>query len=409
VTSSAPVYAGGGGTVRFNSNFTDAGYRNLTTAVGLAGAITVLDDTTLQSFAANHHFDAVDLRTGTYQVGGVNQSLSGGFTVNASPFDASRATGNLVTDFNLTLNGTGTGRAFAISAGQTLTKSGAAALTVTGDQLHAAGSTLAVNGGTVNLNTDAGTNATGAPTNKLSLTAGNAAATVNLNVTQHLAQVTVTGGLVKVAAGTTNGSRVLDTAGVSVTGGQLDLTNNRLIVDYTGASPITSIRQQIAAGYAGNTWTGTGIITSNAQADRTLALGFGEASELLGAGGGTFGSETVDSTSVLVRLTKAGDASLDGTVNFADLLLLARNYNQTSQPWNHGDFNYDGTVNFGDLLALAKNYNTVAPSEPIPGATASFEADVAAAFAIAVPEPAAIGTATLLAAGALLRRRRRRA
>jgi hypothetical protein len=409
VTSTAPVYAGGGGTVRLNSNFGDAGYRNLTTATGLAGTLTVLDDTTVQSFTAGHHFDAVDLRTGTYQVGNVNQLLSGGFTVNASPFDATRATGNLVTDFNLALGGTGSGKAFGIAAGQTLTKSGAAALTVTGDQAHAAGSTLAVTGGTVNLNTDAGMNATGgAPSNKLSLTAGNAAATVNLNVTQHLAQVTATSGLIKVAAGTTNGSRVLDVTGVAVTGGQLDLTNNRLIVDYTDSSPINSIRQQLAAGFAGGAWTGAGIITSSAQIDRTLALGFGESSELLGAGGGTFGSETVDATSVLVRLTKAGDANLDGTINFSDLLALAKNYNAAGTTWTKGDFNYDGTVNFGDLLTLAKNYNSVAPSEPIPGASATFEADLAAAFAVAVPEPTTVGAVALLATGALLRRRRRR-
>jgi hypothetical protein len=35
---------------------------------------------------------------------------------------------------------------------------------------------------------------------------------------------------------------------------------------------------------------------------------------------------------------------------------------------------------------MAQNYNTALPSAPIPGASASFEHDLAAAFA-AVPEP----------------------
>jgi hypothetical protein len=109
VTSAAPVYAGGGGVVRFNSNFNEGTYRNLASAVGLSGTLAVLDNTTVQSNTSGHHFDGVDLRTGTYQVGNVNQLLSGGFAVNASPFDATRTTGSLVTDFNLTLSGVGAG------------------------------------------------------------------------------------------------------------------------------------------------------------------------------------------------------------------------------------------------------------------------------------------------------------
>jgi hypothetical protein len=60
----------------------------------------------------------------------------------------------------------------------------------------------------------------------------------------------------------------------------------------------------------------------------------------------------------------AGDANGDHTVNFNDLLALAKNYNATtgaSRP--QGDFNSDRQVNFADLLALAKNYNrSLAPS-----------------------------------------------
>jgi fibronectin-binding autotransporter adhesin len=409
VTSAAPVYAGGGGIVRFNSNFNESTYRNLAAGVGLAGQATVLDGTILQSYTSGRHFDGVALRTGNYQVGVVNQSLAGGFAVSGSPFDVSRKSSTVITDFSLTLNG-GPGRAFAIGAGQTLIKSGGATLTVNGDQLHGAGATLAVNAGTVHVNTDAGMNDAGAtPSNKLGLSV--AGGFVNLNVSQHLAHVVVSGGVVRLTAASPTGSRVLDTTGVSVTGGQLDLTNNRLIVDYDSAvgSPINSVRLQVAAGFnaGGTPWAGSGIVSSQAALDATLALGYGEASELLGAAGGVFGSEPVDATSVLVRLTKNADANLDGSVNFADLLALAKNYGQTGMTWNRGDFNYDATVNFADLLALAKNYNAVLPSEPIPGATAEFSEDLAAAFAVAVPEPTSVGALGLLAAGGLMRRRRK--
>jgi prepilin-type processing-associated H-X9-DG protein len=78
------------------------------------------------------------------------------------------------------------------------------------------------------------------------------------------------------------------------------------------------------------------------------------------------------------RLPKPGDANRDWTVDFADLLAVARNFGKSDQPFTHGDFNYDGTVNFADLLILARNYNpastvvgAVAASAPVLAATAA--------------------------------------
>jgi hypothetical protein len=113
----------------------------------------------------------------------------------------------------------------------------------------------------------------------------------------------------------------------------------------------------------------------------------------------------VDATTVLARYTLLGDATLDGTVNFNDLVNLAQNYNVVdgSRTWYNGDFTYDGKVDFNDLVKLAQVYNTSLPTDPVPGAPIGFGADLAAAFA-SVPEP---GTLSLLAIGAcaLLRRR----
>ena len=53
----------------------------------------------------------------------------------------------------------------------------------------------------------------------------------------------------------------------------------------------------------------------------------------------------------------AGDANLDGKVDFADLLILSQHQGKAaSAGWDQGDFNYDGKVDFADLLALAQNY-----------------------------------------------------
>src|SRR5207248_9116458 len=106
----------------------------------------------------------------------------------------------------------------------------------------------------------------------------------------------------------------------------------------------------------------------------------------------TFLGTTVDKTTVVARYTLAGDATLDGIVDFNDLVKLAQNYNTTVSSfteswWNKGDFTYDGITDFNDLVKLAQNYNSALPSDPVPGASAAFEADRAKAFA-SVPEPA---------------------
>jgi hypothetical protein len=58
----------------------------------------------------------------------------------------------------------------------------------------------------------------------------------------------------------------------------------------------------------------------------------------------------------------AGDANHDGAVNFADLVILAQNYNTSDKTFVEGDFNYDGRVTFDDLVLLAQRYNTSLPS-----------------------------------------------
>lgn len=79
-----------------------------------------------------------------------------------------------------------------------------------------------------------------------------------------------------------------------------------------------------------------------------------------------------------------GDATLNGTVDFADLLTLAQHYGQPGG-WESGDFNGDGTVGFDDLLTLAQHYGQ------------GIQTAGAAGAASAVPEPAA---AVLVLAGA---------
>jgi hypothetical protein len=177
---------------------------------------------------------------------------------------------------------------------------------------------------------------------------------------------------------------------------KLDVTNNAFVVDYTDTSPLATIQAQITSAYDGGAWNGNGITSSNANATQ-FAVGYGEASALTSVPA-IFG--TVDSTAVLFRHTRYGDATLDGTVNLSDFNRLAANFGASGAGWTQGDFNYDGNVNLSDFNRLASNFGLSAAG---PEVTPQDWARLGAA----VPEPA---SASALGLGmlALSRRARRR-
>ena len=162
--------------------------------------------------------------------------------------------------------------------------------------------------------------------------------------------------------------------------GELDLTNNAMIVDYTGSSSIATIQSLITSGYnAGATpafWTGNGIRSSSAAADAInssalkTGLGYAEATDILTIFPATWeGQSNVDNTSVLVRYTYYGDVNLDETVNLVDFNRLAAFFGQTGMRWNNGDFNYDGNVNLQDFNRQAANFGQSGGLSPLGGYT----------------------------------------
>jgi hypothetical protein len=207
---------------------------------------------------------------------------------------------------------------------------------------------------------------------------------------------------------TTNSGRVLRVGSVNigtVSGGAfdggVDLTNNAMIVDYSGASPLANIKSLIRQGtYNGVTQSAAGIVSStaiiNGGATHPTTLGFGEASAL---GVSIFEGQSVDSTSILIRYTYVGDGNLDGTVNALDFNALASNYGQAGKTWTQGDYTNDGIVNSADFAALAANYGQVVPS------SADTPADAVPLGAV-VPEPAMGMSLIAIAACSLTRQRR---
>jgi hypothetical protein len=283
---------------------------------------------------------------------------------------------------------------------------------------YRAGLQIGANGGAATVNV-----ATSAALSAASFNVGTSGTSGGVNLTINNAALSVTtdaalknGALVNYASGTfniggqltmlgnaqvlmsTGANKALRAGSLSLSGtSKIDLSDNAMIVDYTGASPLGTIGVWVNAGCANGSWTGNRLTSSSAAAQagasHKTALGFAEASAIgLGAGSIFFGQTLADSTAVLVRYTYAGDGNVDGTVDLTDFTFLASNFNGTGKTWLQGDYNYDGTVNLTDFTFLASNFN-----QTLPVASAGLGATV--------PEPSVIA---LLVLAPLMAQRRRR-
>jgi hypothetical protein len=181
-------------------------------------------------------------------------------------------------------------------------------------------------------------------------------ATIMFDATQHLHTLALSDSArLSLPAG---GGKLLALEVFSVTGnGTIDLNDNDLLIDYTGASPLAMVENSIRTARNGGTWTGNGITSTTAKNNPAANTTLG-AMEAIDYHLGLFDGESPDVTTVLVKYTYYGDADFSGTVNFDDYVRTDVGFNTHLTGWSNGDFNYSGAVDFDDYVLIDVAFNT---------------------------------------------------
>jgi hypothetical protein len=172
-----------------------------------------------------------------------------------------------------------------------------------------------------------------------------------------------------------------------------DLNDNAVVLDYTGASPAETVRQQLLAGRGGAgfdaKWNGMGITSAAAAAaavsdPEARSIAYAENAELPLGSYADFRGQPADDTSVLMVFTRTADANLDGVVNDDDVTIVSATYapGVPNPSWALGDFDYNGFVDDDDVTLLGVFYD--------PTAAPIFATAPAASTLTAVPEPSTI-------------------
>jgi autotransporter-associated beta strand protein len=223
--------------------------------------------------------------------------------------------------------------------------------------------------------------------------------------------LTVSAGTLKVAPGGTASSTSSSTSLTIDPGASLDLSDNDMVVDYAGASPLVGIVDSFKAAYNSGAWDGAGLTSSSAAANGRTTLAIVDNSAY---GFSAFGGLPVDSTSLLIKYTWYGDLNLNGKVDADDYALLDRSLAKGglagSATWVNGDVNYSGTVDSADYLlvdrAFALQTGILSPAL-LAQREVQFGADYVSQLVAAVPEPTTLSFLSIPVAALGAKRRRR--
>jgi hypothetical protein len=336
---------GGANSITFNG-----ASATLDTSFGAGGGanVNVINNNTALTFKNNQTLNRLEINSG----GSVNFVSGSGVELSTRELAVTAGTGTIDTGTpSVSCPGGGT---FSIGAGCTLIKKGTGQLGIAASQSHGAGSTMTVQTGILNFTTDAGSPSA----RNLSVISNGI---TNFQANQHLNEVIAADGIINMV---NNGARVLVCSSVSTgsEGGAVNLGDNDMIVDYSGASPLGLVQLMLRVGRSGGAWNGLGINSSAAGANpqHNTTLGLLESTEFKGIYGAaaTFDGQVIDTTALLVKYTYYGDTDFNGKVNFDDYVRTDAGFNNHRTGWLNGDFDFNNVVNFDDYVLIDLGFNT---------------------------------------------------
>ena len=377
IASNATLMKAGGGTLTVSGSQTNGAGAILTNPIGIVNlnsnggsALTVV---TSGSSAVTNFGAAQTLAGVTLSSNAMLNLISGNSTANT----LNVGVGTLNTNANsLTISG-------ASSITGTLTKTGNGALNLNG-ALTSSGN-LNVNAGSVaaanidggNTTLAAGSSLTANHIIQNALTVGtNATVTINPSSPSSYGP-----GAGTVPSGSSSGTSILSSLSIANNGlgtyyGKVDLQNNNLVINYTGTSPLDSIRDAIKSAYHGGLWDGLGLTSSMIAAYPTaqFALGYGENNDsntfvAFNATTSLFEGTPVNAQSLLVKFTWQDDLNLDGIVDITDASTFGNNFDFGATPGHtfaQGDLNYDGYIDITDSAIFGNAFNTSLQHLPEP-------------------------------------------
>ncbi|MBC8108518.1 MAG: hypothetical protein H7Z14_18175 [Anaerolineae bacterium] len=211
---------------------------------------------------------------------------------------------------------------------------------------------------------------------------GGSTASAVLTSTMHFSSVLLgAGGNLSVAGG---GDKVLSTRNLTLgANSKIDLVDNDMILDYTGATQLPAVQSLINAMRNGGTWDGTRGITSSYAAsstppNNTLAAIEATEFEAMQGVGALFDGEALDADMVLVKHTYYGDTDFNGVVDFDDYSRVDSGFNLGRTGWNNGDVDGNGIVDFDDYSLIDQAFNTqLGGLRPLPTRVQADEGDEA--------------------------------
>jgi hypothetical protein len=215
-------------------------------------------------------------------------------------------------------------------------------------------------------------------------------------------------GVSNAAISTTTGTKTalqLNTLSIA-SGSTFDVGNNDLVIH---SGTVSAVQVEVATGFNGGAWNGSGIISTVAASDSTHLTAVGVMQNTNPTGGAiysTFGNVPVSAGDILVKETYYGDANLDGVVDGSDYSLIDNGFESHLTGWYNGDFNYDGVVDGSDYTLIDNAFNSQGSSlaSEIASPSAIPTAQIASG-ASAVPEPTSLGLLGIGMIGLLGRRR----